>query len=137
MIMFCGLPVIVAALPTLEASGMASRYGIGSRLSLETRSSTSGVMARQIVSLTRKAESEPVTRTIATNNTNGWWARVTTQLFTSRKKPDRRRLATTIIMPSRSVIVSKSIARYASSSETTPKAIIRLAPSSAAPARSS
>ena len=56
MIMFCGLPVIVAMLPTLEAIGIASRYGIGSRFSRLTRSSTSGVMTRQIVSLTRKAE---------------------------------------------------------------------------------
>ena len=111
MIMFCGLPVIVATLPTLEASGMASKYGIGSRFKRLTRSSTSGVMTRQMASLTRKAENEPATTTIASNKTTGWWARVTTQLFTSRKKPERRRLATTIIMPSSSVIVSKSIAR--------------------------
>src|ERR1700732_571298 len=31
MIMFCGLPVIVAALPTLEASATAIRYGTGLR----------------------------------------------------------------------------------------------------------
>ena len=71
MIMFCGLPVIVAVLPTLDAIGIANRYGIGSRLSRVTRSSTSGVMTRQIVSLTRNAENDPATSTIAVSNTSG------------------------------------------------------------------
>jgi hypothetical protein len=42
MIIFWGLPVIVAVLPTLDANGIAKRYGIGSRLSRLARSSTSG-----------------------------------------------------------------------------------------------
>src|SRR5947209_9411210 len=56
MIMFCGLPVMVAVLPTLEAIGIASRYGSGLRLSDKTSSATIGVMIRQMVSLTRNAE---------------------------------------------------------------------------------
>ena len=75
MIMFCGLPVIVAVLPTLEAIGIANRYGTGLRLSRVTRSSTSGVMTRQIVSLTRKAENAPATSTIVMSKTSGWRAR--------------------------------------------------------------
>ena len=77
-----------------------------------TRSSTSGVMTRQIVSLTRKAENEPATthdRQQQNERDGGRAPRPS--CVTSRKKPDRRRLATTIIMPSSSVIVSKSIAR--------------------------
>src|ERR1700732_3878680 len=111
MIMFCGLPVIVAVLPALEAIGIAKRYGAGLRLRRVTRSSTSGVMTKQIVSLTRKADNAPAISTIAISKTSGWWARTTIQLLTNRKKPERRRLATRIIMPSKSVIVSKSIAR--------------------------
>jgi hypothetical protein len=87
MIMFCGLPVIVAVLPTLEAMGIANRYGTGSRLRRVTRSSTSGVMTKQIVSLTRKAEKTPATSTIAMSNTSGRLAHATTQLLTNRKNP--------------------------------------------------
>src|ERR1700724_4462633 len=75
MILFWGLPVVVAVLPTLEAIGIAKRYGTGSRLSRGARSSTSGVKARQTVSLTRKAENDPATSTIAMSKTNGCRAR--------------------------------------------------------------
>ena len=78
MIIFCGLPVIVAVLPTLEAMGIANRYGTGLRLRRATRSSTSGVMTRQIVSLTRKAEKAPATSTIAMSKTSGRLAHATT-----------------------------------------------------------
>ena len=46
----------------------------------------------------------------ATSSSSGRCARRITQAVTSAKKPDRRKLATTIIMPSSSVIVSRSIA---------------------------
>src|SRR6266700_5758467 len=100
MIMFCGLPVIVAVLPTLEAIGIASRYGSGLRLSEMTSSATIGVMIRQMVSLTRNAEKKPHTSTTAMSSTSGCRARVMMKPFTSRKKPDSLRLATRIIMRS-------------------------------------
>ena len=40
----------------------------------------------------------------------GVFACSTTQVVATAKKPDKRRLATTIIMPSNKVIVSRSIA---------------------------
>src|SRR5712692_7619262 len=74
-----------------------------------TSSATIGVMIRQMVSLTRNAEKKPHTSTTAMSSTSGCRARVMMKPFTSRKKPDSLRLATRIIMPSSSVIVSKSI----------------------------
>src|SRR5260370_42600248 len=55
-IMFCGLPVMVAVLPTLEAIATAMRYEIGSRRSGRVTSLTSGVITRHTTSLTRNAE---------------------------------------------------------------------------------
>ena len=109
--MFCGLPVMVATLPTFEAVATANRYGMGLRFTAVTSSSTSGVITKQIVSLTKKAESVPDASTTATRSANGRRTCVAIQSVTRRKKPETRRLATTIIMPSKSVMVSKSMAR--------------------------
>src|SRR5579883_3073208 len=114
---FCGLPVIVAVLPIFEAMAIASRYGAGLRLSRETSSRTSGVSTRQIASLTRKAEKKPEVAMTAKSSSSGWRARVTTQLLTRRKKPERRRLPTTIIMPSSRASVATSIACRAAASQ--------------------
>ena len=64
IIMFCGLPVMVATLPILAAMATASRYGTGLRRSRPVISSTSGVSTRHMVSLTKKAEKTPETRTM-------------------------------------------------------------------------
>jgi len=111
MMMFCGLPVIVATLPIFDAVATASRYGMGWRLTAVTSSSTSGVITKQIVSFTKKAESVPDASAMATSSASGRRTCVAIQSVTRRKKPQTRRLATTIIMPSKSVMVSKSIAR--------------------------
>ena len=105
--------MIVATLPTLEAIATANRYGTGSRRRRSTRSRTSGVNARQIVSLTRNAEKKPEVRITAASSSSGWRARITTQLVTRRKNPESRRLPTTIIIPSSKAIVPKSIERNA------------------------
>ena len=111
IMMFCGLPVMVAVEPTFEAIASASRYGAGRRLSASVRSSTSGDSTRQIASLTRNAENTPATVTTATSSSSGRWARRITQTVATAKKPDRRRFATTIIMPSSSVSVSPLMPR--------------------------
>jgi len=111
MMMFCGLPVIVATLPMFDAVATANRYGMGLRLTPTMISSTSGVITKQIVSFTKKAESVPDASTMATSSVKGRRTCVAIQSVTRRKKPETRRLATTIIMPSKSVMVSKSIAR--------------------------
>ncbi len=59
--MFCGLPVIVAALPMFDAVASASRYGSGRCRRAHATSSTIGVNTRQIVSLTKSADSTPDT----------------------------------------------------------------------------
>ena len=134
--MFCGLPVIVAVLPTLEAIATPSRYGTGSRRSRRAMSTTSGVITRQIASLSRNAENTPELTITAASSCSGWWARATTQPLTSRKNPERRRLPTTIINPRSSARVGMSIALPSASSGTASTASIRLPPTSAAPARS-
>ena len=108
--MFCGLPVIVAVEPTFDAIATASRYGTGLRPRPSVSSSTSGAITRQIASFTRKAENTPDTATMAASSSSGRCTRRITQALTSAKKPEMRRLATTIIMPSSSVMVPRSIA---------------------------
>ncbi len=78
------------------------------------RSSTSGVNTRQIASLTRKAEKKPEVATIAVSKINERLARAMTQTVAKAKKPESRKLATTIIMPSSSAMVSRSTALLAS-----------------------
>lgn len=48
MIMFWGLPVIVATLPALAAIATISKYGTGLRRKARETSITSGVITRQI-----------------------------------------------------------------------------------------
>ena len=106
IIMFCGLPVIVATLPIFAAMATARRYGIGFRRSRRVISSTSGVSTRHMVSFTKNAEKKPDTSTIAASSRMGRCACSTTHALTAVKNPDSRRLATTIIMPNSRVIVS-------------------------------
>ncbi len=67
-------------------------------------------MTRQIASFTRKAENAPDTRTMAASSSTGRCTRRTTQALATAKNPEMRRLATTIIMPSSSVMVPISTA---------------------------
>jgi hypothetical protein len=106
-IMFCGLPVIVATLPTLEAMATASRYGTGLRFSGRVISITSGVITTHTASLTRKAENAPAVIAVVTSKMKGEWACTSAHRVASRKKPESRKCATTIIMPRRSASVSR------------------------------
>jgi len=66
---------------------------------------TSGVMTMLMVSLTKSAERTAVV-TMALSSVARGLARRTALWATSGKNPARRRLATTIIIPNRSRIVS-------------------------------
>ena len=110
IIIFCGLPVIVAVEPTFDAIATASRYGTGLRFWPKVSSSTNGAITRQIASFTRNAENVPETATMAASNSNGRCTRRATQALTNAKKPEIRRFATTIIMPSSRVMVCRSTA---------------------------
>lgn len=54
--MFCGLPVMVAVLPALDAIASTSRYGTRLRFMPRAVSTTSGVSIRHTVSLTSTAD---------------------------------------------------------------------------------
>src|SRR5690606_16641151 len=66
--MFWGLPVSVSTEPELEAVASAIRYGAGRTPSGRSTSSSSGVSTRQIVSLTKSADSAPEVRTTAASS---------------------------------------------------------------------
>ena len=117
--MFCGLPVKVAALPAFEAIATARRYGTGLRRKAPATSMTRGAITRQIASLTRKAEKNPVTMTIAAKSTGAEWARRRAKWAASSKKPETRNWLTIIIMPSKSVMASRSMALSASENSKT------------------
>ncbi len=136
MIMFCGLPVIVAAPPTFEAVATASRYGTGSRRRRRARPRTSGVSTRHTVSFTRKADPTPAASVTTTSRASGRRTRAPTHAAARSKAPAIRRCAATIITPSSSASVFQSTARQASSSGNAPTATMSAAPSSAAPVRS-
>ena len=54
--MFCGLPVTVRALPMLDESAIAARYGIGFILSAYAAETAIGVISKHTVSFTNRAE---------------------------------------------------------------------------------
>jgi hypothetical protein len=84
---------------------------MGSRRSERVTSMTSGVITRHTASLTRKAENAPAVAATVASKIMGECACASAQLVTSRKNPDSRKCATTIIMPSRSASVSRLTAR--------------------------
>src|ERR1700747_3723624 len=69
--MFCGLPVMVAALPMFEAVARANKYGTAG---LERRLHTckiNGAMKRHTTSLTRKADKIPLVKMTLGNKCRG------------------------------------------------------------------
>jgi hypothetical protein len=84
---------------------------MGSRRNERVTSITSGVMTRHTASLTRNAENAPAVTVTVASKIKGECAWTSAQLVTSRKKPDSRKCATTIIMPRRSASVSRLTAR--------------------------
>jgi len=68
MSMFCGLPMSVAAEPTLAAQASPSRYGTGSRPRRTQISHSTGATARQTTSLLKTAESAATAAIIAASS---------------------------------------------------------------------
>lgn len=84
---------------------------MGSRRSERVTSITKGAMTRHTASLTRNAENAPAVAATVASKISGECACASAQRVTSRKKPERRRCATMIIMPSKSASVSRLTAR--------------------------
>ena len=80
------------------------------RRNVSVSSLTNGASTRQTALLTRKAENTPAKTVIAISKVSGRPARRMIQPPATAKKPESRRLATTIIMPSSKVSVSRSTA---------------------------
>src|SRR5262249_51605052 len=134
--MFCGFPVNVATLPKLAAVERASRYGTGASASWRVASSTTGASTRQTTSLTKNAESTPDATTTVPSSIRGVRARRSAHVITSRKKPESRRYAVTIIIANSSTSVGASTAATASAHGTAPETTITAAPMIATPVRS-
>jgi hypothetical protein len=96
MTMFCGLPVIVAVLPTLPSGSLTDRGSITLEPSDEIEHQRRHDQADCVV--------DEESRERACHQYDGHEqdervaGRATTRLLTSRKKPERRRLATTKAM---------------------------------------
>jgi hypothetical protein len=134
--MFCGFPVKVATLPTFAAVTSAIRYGTGGSASWRVASSTTGARTRHTTSLTKKADRTPEATTTVPSSIRGVRARRRAHVITSRKKPERRRYAVTIIIPNSSTRVGASTAATASVHGTAPEATMTAAPMIATPVRS-
>src|SRR5262245_64619521 len=106
--MFCGFPVKVATLPTLAAVTSAIRYGTGGSASRRVASSTTGARTRHTTSLTKNAESTPDATTTVPSSIRGVRARRSAHVITSRKNPESRRYAVTLIIPNSSTKVGAS-----------------------------
>ena len=91
MMMFCGLPVIVATEPMFEAVARPTRYGIGGRFRRWQRWSTSGVRATQTTSLTRNAERTPERAIVTASRVNGPENRAAIRSVARAKNPAMRR----------------------------------------------
>ena len=106
MMMFWGLPVIVATEPMFDAVASPTRYGIGCRRSRRQRPSTSGVSATQTTSLTRNAESTPDSAIVTARSDLGPEKCAAIRSVARAKNPASLRKATTIIIPNSRTIVS-------------------------------
>ena len=86
MSMFCGLPVIVATLPMLDAVATASRCGSAFTPSRLVAVRTKGTITRQMMSLTKKADRIPLVNMTVGNRCCGF-RRVTTSSVIQSKNP--------------------------------------------------
>src|SRR4051812_565727 len=98
MRMFCGVPVMVATLPTLEAVASARRCGLGSHSMDSAMWITSGVKAMHTTSLIRKAESTAEASDTRTRSARGLDARRVTHQPTRAKAPETSSAAESTII---------------------------------------
>ena len=83
----------------MAAVARAIRCGTGSIRMRRARCRTSGVSARQTMSLIRNAERTPERVMVTASRPSGPVTRFRAQRLRRAKKPDRRRKPTTTIMP--------------------------------------
>jgi hypothetical protein len=135
MMMLGGSPIRVAVPPMLEMIAWLITYILGSRPMPAVSSMMIGMMIRTVVTLSRKADRTAVTMEKRIRIFKGLpWVSSAMRTETIEKKPDFRRMATMDIMPSSSMIVSKSINSMAVCSLTTRSTIRIMTPSNAATA---
>ena len=102
--MFCGFPVMAATLPMFDAVASAIRRA-RTRPRDRAISMSTGVKTRQIVSLTKSADSVPAANTTASSSATGWLMLATIHRASTRKSRASPRLATSTIMPNSMMIV--------------------------------
>jgi histidyl-tRNA synthetase len=129
---FWGLPTAVATLPMLAASASATRNGTGFDFNSLHVLIMMGVKSNTTVSLSTSADRPPVTSIVSTRNVNWSFEYLIILSETHSKNPHSSRPATSVIMPTRRIIMSRLIASIACDGLTTPRRIMRAAPTRAA-----
>ncbi len=115
--MFGGSPTSVATPPTLESMASAISSGAAGMRSTRAMTRVAGAMTTTVVTLSRNIDSTVVTAPSMRNTRKGRPPeRLPARSARYSKKPVGSRRATTIIMPSSSPMVVKSIAASASCS---------------------
>src|SRR5881296_2475407 len=133
---FCGLPTSVATLPTFAAIATATRYGRGFTRRARVLRTTTGVTRSAIVSFKTMADSAAVA-TMSHARSEAWvFARLAIREDTRSKNPQTSSPETRSIMPTRSTITSRLIARSAWAGVRTPRTSISAPPSIATAGRS-
>jgi hypothetical protein len=133
---FCGLPVMVMALPIFDESISAIRKGIGLIFSERHMPIITGVKSNTTASFTRNALAIPVIIVSTSSSLKGVSATARVRVAIHPKNPSSSSVEIIIIMPSSRAMVLKSIACMASSKFRTPNTIIATAPKNAAEGRS-
>src|SRR2546428_506176 len=117
---FWGLPTSVATLPTFAAIATATRYGSGFTRKARVLRITTGVTSNAIVSFSTRADNAAVATMSHARNAAWFFARTAIRDETRSKNPQISSPDTSSIMPTRSTITSRLIARSASVGVRTP-----------------
>src|SRR5256712_11145949 len=133
---FWGLPTSVATLPTFAAIATATRYGSGFTRNGRVLRITTGVTSNAIVSFSTRADNAAVATMSHARNAAWFFARTAIRDETRSKNPQISSPDTSSIMPTRSTITSRLIARSASVGVRTPSTSMNAPPSIATAGRS-
>src|SRR5256712_2635613 len=133
---FWGLPTSVATLPTFAAIATATRYGSGFTRNARVLRTTTGVTSSAIVSFKTIADNAAVATMSQARNEVWLFARTAIRDETRSKNPQASSPETRSIMPTRSKITSRLIARSAWAGVRTPRTSISAPPSIATAGRS-
>src|SRR5438445_5564779 len=133
---FWGLPTSVATLPTFAAIATATRYGSGFTRRARVLRTTTGVTSSAIVSFRTIADNAAVATMSHARNEAWLFARTAIRDETRSKNPQTSSPETRSIMPTRSTMTSRLIARRAWAGVRTPSTSISAPPSIATAGRS-